>query len=512
MEKKTKNVHLVLAGLMGCLFLNPPTSLHAQTKDNVEVADSAAIEVLRQKVASNMDSVTYHREFIKAMGADNPDLEQQYQLWMKAYPKNANIPFALGQALERQESPKAKEYLLKAVDIDPKLTEAWGGLWIDAERWGNDELGREYLRKATEADPTNANYAFYYASSFSKVDEEKYRDLSLKVADKFSDTERGAQSLYWLAVRSTDPAFKENMFKRLRQQFPPTKFRWSSSGEQEYFSFLFEQDRWEEALLLSKEMAAMPEGDDWEDNQATVEKSLAIKKALDNKEGERALHLIDDLEEVSRYSPLYKRIPIFKAEALAISGKGEEALGQLLSFYAKNPSPKLKKLLEKYGQQIGKTEANIQTDIEMALHEVAEPATPFELKNYEGGKNTLSDFKGKVVLLTYWFPGCGPCRGEFPHFQNVVSKFSKDQLAYVGINIVSKQNDYVLPFLAGTKYTFYPLEDVEGRDKGNLDNRGFAPMNFLIDKAGRVVFSDFRTTQKNEDELELMITELLELN
>ncbi|WP_262502372.1 TlpA family protein disulfide reductase [Pedobacter steynii] len=141
---------------------------------------------------------------------------------------------------------------------------------------------------------------------------------------------------------------------------------------------------------------------------------------------------------------------------------------------------------------------------------MARLATPFTLKRYlTPGNTSITDYKGKVVLLTYWFPGCGPCRGEFPHFENVVRKFKGQALSYVGINIVSSQNDYVIPFMKSSGYSFTPLEDVKGRDKGNMDNRGAAPVNFLLDREGRVIFSDFRTDGDNEDELELMISTLL---
>jgi hypothetical protein len=49
-----------------------------------------------------------------------------YDKWMKTHSNNANIPFALGEAYENEESPRAKTYLLKAVDINSKFTEVWG--------------------------------------------------------------------------------------------------------------------------------------------------------------------------------------------------------------------------------------------------------------------------------------------------------------------------------------------------------------------------------------------------
>ena len=125
------------------------------------------------------------------------------------------------------------------------------------------------------------------------------------------------------------------------------------------------------------------------------------------------------------------------------------------------------------------------------------------------GKASLSDYKGKVVLLTYWFPGCGPCRGEFPHFENVLKKFKGGDLVYLGINIAADQNDYVLPFMRSSGYSFIPLLDDSTWIKGPLDNRRAAPVNFLIDQNGKITFSNFRTDESNEAVLETMINSML---
>jgi len=42
-----------------------------------------------------------------------------------------------------------------------------------------------------------------------------------------------------------------------------------------------------------------------------------------------------------------------------------------------------------------------------------------------------------------------------------------------------------------------------------LDNGRIAPVNFLIDKDGKIIFSRFRTDDTNEDELKTMIEMLL---
>ena len=119
----------------------------------------------------------------------------------------------------------------------------------------------------------------------------------------------------------------------------------------------------------------------------------------------------------------------------------------------------------------------------------------------------LNDLKGKVVLLTFWFPGCGPCRGEFPHFQAVINEYKVQDVVYIGINVAPEQNEYVLPFMKNTKYSFIPLR---GTDSVMNDYKVQGePTNFLIDKDGKIAYSDFSINANNQRTLELMISSLL---
>jgi thiol-disulfide isomerase/thioredoxin len=137
-------------------------------------------------------------------------------------------------------------------------------------------------------------------------------------------------------------------------------------------------------------------------------------------------------------------------------------------------------------------------------------ATRFDLERYDTNERLkLTDLKGKVVLVTYWFPGCGPCRGEFPHFENVLKKFNREDVAYVGINIAPKEDPYVLPFMKSTGHSFIPVRD-EPEKRGNLPARG-APTNYLIDGNGNILYKDFMIGAYNEEVLEQMIKQALNL-
>jgi thiol-disulfide isomerase/thioredoxin len=214
--------------------------------------------------------------------------------------------------------------------------------------------------------------------------------------------------------------------------------------------------------------------------------------------------------KLPRYFPFKTGLSILKAQAVAVSVNINAAYDSLMVYFVKTPDVKLKKCIADYGTTLGKNGAQVEADIWKKLDAVSKQATPFTLKRYlTPGMASLSDYQGKVVLLTYWFPGCGPCRGEFPHFEKVIREFKGKPVDYLGLNIAPEQNEYVIPFMKSSGYSFTPLEDVKGRVKGNMDNGSAAPVNFLIDQQGRIIFSNFSINEVNEDQLEMMINLIL---
>lgn len=186
------------------------------------------------------------------------------------------------------------------------------------------------------------------------------------------------------------------------------------------------------------------------------------------------------------------------------------AFDTLAVSYSNIPIETLQPLIYRYGKKLGMDSTQVIKNIGDKRSIAAKIATPFSLQNYSSNeKISLADYKGKVVLLTYWFPGCGPCRAEFPHFESVLKKFNRNNVAYLGLNVEPLQDEAVVPFLKESGYTFTALHDSQKRVKGNLDDNNSEPTNFLIDQKGRIVFSNFRIDENNEKTLELMIKELL---
>jgi thiol-disulfide isomerase/thioredoxin len=213
--------------------------------------------------------------------------------------------------------------------------------------------------------------------------------------------------------------------------------------------------------------------------------------------------------KLPRFNYIDDFIALKKASLQEKAGDVKIAYDSLAEKFAKLPTDQLNAALELYGKEMGKDKEQITNDIKTIRNGKAVAAYPFNLGLYNNNDSlNLNELKGKVVLLTFWFPGCGPCRAEFPHFQAVINKFNRKDIVYIGINVTPEQDPYVVPFMKNTGYSFIPLRGSQEFAGKNYAVQG-EPENFLIDKDGKIVFKDFRIDQKNHRTLELMMASLL---
>jgi len=122
---------------------------------------------------------------------------------------------------------------------------------------------------------------------------------------------------------------------------------------------------------------------------------------------------------------------------------------------------------------------------EKALHSapselVGKPAPDFKLKTLEGKEVSLSDFKGKVVLINFWATWCPPCLEEMVLFDEVYEKYKDRGFVILAVNMDPEnlpnfENVYSFPILIGKE----ELLDLYGVD-------GF-PTSFLLDREGKIV-------------------------
>jgi thiol-disulfide isomerase/thioredoxin len=476
----------------------------AQTPFRKGPASAEEIKYARETLEVDMNNFKSHRNFIIAMGIINPLVIDQYKKWMKKYPKNVNIPLFAGTVYYNMEMPQAKDFLLKSAVMNPKNPEVWYMLSRDASTRGQKKIGIEYLKKAMLADSTNLDYAFYYLNTFKDGDPNEYKQKVLDFVNRFPTDWHGAQALYWLAENTIDIGTQINYFEELHKRYSPLKFDWSASG-MVHLTDIYLQTNPLKALDLINEMG---DEKDWEIRKQIAETLINIKQLEQDQKYNDALTQLN-LVKLPRFNYINDFIALKKSYLQEKNGNVKIAYDSLVVKFAKLPSDQLYSGLKLYGKKLGKDSLQIANDIDTLRNSTAVAAYPFELELYTSkGKLSLESLKGKVVLLTFWFPNCGPCRAEFPHFEAVLNKFKGQSVAYIGINVLVEQDQYVIPMLKNTKFSFIPLK---GSNEFAAEHYGVKgePENFLIDKNGKIIFKNFTIDESNRNTLELMISALL---
>ena len=133
------------------------------------------------------------------------------------------------------------------------------------------------------------------------------------------------------------------------------------------------------------------------------------------------------------------------------------------------------------------------------------PAPDFELKTLDGETVRLSDFAGKPVLVNFWATWCGPCRAEFPDFQEA-SVDNADRLVIIGINnTTTDQPDMVDDFVAEMGATFPIVLDQDGTVSAAYQIRGL-PTTIFVDRDG--IVNEVFTGPINKAYIEAKLNEL----
>ena len=130
---------------------------------------------------------------------------------------------------------------------------------------------------------------------------------------------------------------------------------------------------------------------------------------------------------------------------------------------------------------------------EQALHKVDEsrPAPPFALKDIDGKTHSLSDYKGKVIVLNFWATWCPPCRFEMPSMERAQALTINDDVVFLGIN-VGEDADTIFTFTADYPVTFPLLMDINSEIIEQYPVVGL-PTTYVIDTQGRIVYQAIGT-------------------
>lgn len=114
------------------------------------------------------------------------------------------------------------------------------------------------------------------------------------------------------------------------------------------------------------------------------------------------------------------------------------------------------------------------------------PAPDFTFPGLDGKNTSLSNYKGKVVLVNIWATWCPPCVYEMPSMQKLYNEFNGKNFEILAVSIDAAGVDAVAPFMKKHKLSFPALMDPKGTIKSMYRVTGI-PESFIIDKQGILV-------------------------
>src|SRR5260370_26810967 len=71
----------------------------------------------------------------------------------------------------------------------------------------------------------------------------------------------------------------------------------------------------------------------------------------------------------------------------------------------------------------------------------------FTLKGIDDHDVSLSQFKGKVVLVNFWATWCGPCKIEIPWLVELQDKYTARGFTVLGVAMDEEGKSAVAPFV-----------------------------------------------------------------
>jgi thiol-disulfide isomerase/thioredoxin len=117
-----------------------------------------------------------------------------------------------------------------------------------------------------------------------------------------------------------------------------------------------------------------------------------------------------------------------------------------------------------------------------------EEAPDFSIETTQGESFTLSDYRGKTVVVNFWATWCGPCLKEIPHF----SRFATENPDVTIIGIAVKSNPSEVTALEKKHAISYDIAISSSKDSILADyemntSRTVFPTTFVINSEGQII-------------------------
>jgi thiol-disulfide isomerase/thioredoxin len=124
---------------------------------------------------------------------------------------------------------------------------------------------------------------------------------------------------------------------------------------------------------------------------------------------------------------------------------------------------------------------------ESTFFKTGETIPSFAARDINGNKLKLSDLKGKVVVMNFWFIGCPPCRQEIPELNKIALDYANDpDVIFIAVGLDDRWA--IRDFIKDHPFGYHIIEN--GRTYASMYGINPYPTSVILDKQGKVVFGE----------------------
>ncbi len=217
----------------------------------------------------------------------------------------------------------------------------------------------------------------------------------------------------------------------------------------------------------------------------------SIAENLQNKNDQQIAALNNMLKDFINHSPS----PAASLYALGIASQtipNEEIITMVNGTAKKFPEhtglAKIKSLLAV--KNAPSTSDNAANNTYALLNKQAPELT---MNDVNGKPVSISNFKGKYVLIDFWASWCGPCRQENPNVVAAYNQFKNKNFTILGVSLDQDKAAWQKA-IAKDNLSWTHMSDLKQWESAAVQAYGFdgIPFNVLVDPTGKIIASSLR--------------------
>jgi thiol-disulfide isomerase/thioredoxin len=135
----------------------------------------------------------------------------------------------------------------------------------------------------------------------------------------------------------------------------------------------------------------------------------------------------------------------------------------------------------------GDTAGALTADDSGVPHMLGKVAPGFTLATLDGKKVSLSDYKGRPVLVNFWATWCAPCKIEMPWFEEFRKQYAPQGFEILGLTVdVDEGKDAIEKAVKKTGVA-YPILLTDEKVQKDYEALDYLPVLFYVDRNGVIV-------------------------